>query len=134
MMKRKQTFDNIDSLLSQGVQITGNVVSAGSMRIDGQVEGKVDIKGDLVIGEQGRIKGEVRAQNLKLAGRIEGNATAMERFDLISTGIMLGDIQCSILTIDEGGTLEGTTRMGQGRELSKSNKNTFPEKAVKAGK
>lgn len=132
MMKRKQTFDDIDSLLSQGVQITGNVSSVGSMRIDGQVEGKIDIKGDLVIGEQGRVKGEVRAQNLKLAGRIEGNATAMERFDLTSTGIMMGDIQCSILTIDEGGTLEGTTHMGQSREMSKSNKSSFSEKAVKA--
>lgn len=132
MMKRKQTFDDIDSLLSQGVQITGNVNSVGSMRIDGQVEGKLDIKGDLVIGEQGRVKGEVRAKNLKLAGRIEGNAIAAERFDLTSTGIMMGDIQCTILTIDEGGTLEGTTHMGQSREMSKSTKNTLSEKTVKA--
>lgn len=131
MLKRKQSFDNIESLLSPGVEINGSIFSQGSLRIDGKVEGKVNIKGDLVIGEQGHIKGEVRAANLQLAGRIEGNAVINGRFDLTSTGVMNGDVQCSILTIDEGGKLNGNTSMGQTEERSHSGRHKYSEPADK---
>lgn len=132
MKRRRQSFENIESLLSPGVDITGNLKAQGSVRIDGQVEGKVDIKGDLIIGEQGRIKGEIKAANLKLAGRIEGNALIAGRFDLTASGVMVGDVQCNILTIEEGGQLDGTTRMGQAREKGSPGKGMTNEKNVKA--
>jgi len=131
LFKRKQAFENIESLLSPGVEITGSISSQGSVRIDGKVEGKINVKGDLIVGEQGRIKGEVRASNLQLAGRIEGNAIISGRFDLTSTGVMSGDVQCSILTIEEGGQLNGNTSMGQTEEKLHSSKLKYAEAADK---
>lgn len=132
MKRRNHNFDNIESLLSKGVEIVGNLSAQGSVRIDGKVEGKINIKGDLIIGEQGCIKGEVTAANLKLAGKIEGNAIINERFDLTSTGRMAGDVQCKVLTIDEGGLLDGTTRMGQASDRVQNGKGFAKEKAAKA--
>lgn len=131
MIKRRQSFDNIESFLSPGVEINGSITTQGSVRIDGKVEGKVNVKGDLIIGEQGRIKGEVRAANLQLAGRIDGNAVISGRFDLTSTGVMSGDVQCSILTIEEGGQLNGNTSMGQTEEKLHSSKLKYAEAADK---
>jgi len=131
LIKRRQSFDNIESFLSPGVEINGSITTQGSVRIDGKVEGKVNVKGDLIIGEQGRIKGEVRAANLQLAGRIDGNAVISGRFDLTSTGVMSGDVQCSILTIEEGGQLNGNTSMGQTEEKLHSSKLKYAEAADK---
>lgn len=127
MRRHKQSFDNIESLLSPGVEVNGTIISQGSVRIDGKIEGKVNIKGDLIIGEQGRVKGEVRAANLQLAGRIEGNAVISGRFELTSTGVMSGDVQCSVLTIDEGGQLNGNTSMGHTDEKSPGGKQKYSD-------
>jgi len=134
LIRRRQNFENIESFLSPGVEINGSIITQGSVRIDGKVEGKVNVKGDLIIGEQGRIKGEVRAANLQLAGRIEGNAIISGRFDLASTGVMAGDVQCNILTIDEGGQLNGNTSMGRTDERTHSSKLKYSEPVVDKAK
>jgi cytoskeletal protein CcmA (bactofilin family) len=131
LKRHKQSFDNIESLLSPGMEVNGSISSQGSVRIDGKVEGKVNIKGDLIIGKQGLVKGEVKAANLQLAGRIEGNAIISGRFDLTSSGMMAGDVQCSIFTIEEGGQLNGKTTMGQAEEKVSSGKNKYSEAGEK---
>lgn len=116
MWKKDNNYPNIESLISQGVEIKGEINSPGSIRIDGRVEGKLFIKGDLIVGEKGYIKGEVNADNLILAGKIEGNIDAKGRFEIKSTGTMSGDASCSIISIEEGAYLDGTSRMNKNKE------------------
>lgn len=120
MRKKERKFENIESLISPGVEIKGDIKSEGSIRIDGNVEGNLNIKGDLILGEKGKIKGEVRAENILVAGKLEGKATAGSRFEIASTGAIVGDISASTLIIDEGGLLDGNTRMARGKEQSTS--------------
>lgn len=104
-------MQGIESLISHGVEIKGQVFAQGSMRVDGKIEGQLDIKGDLFIGEKGQIKGGVKVENIILGGKIEGDVLARGRFEITSTGIMNGDVTCSTLTIEEGGLLDGTSKM-----------------------
>ncbi|MDD2619484.1 MAG: polymer-forming cytoskeletal protein [Syntrophomonadaceae bacterium] len=122
MFKKAHNYSNIESLISQGVEIKGEIKSPGSIRIDGLVEGKLSIKGDLIVGEKGFIKGDVKTDNLILAGKIEGNIEAKGRFEIKTTGTMTGDASCSILSIEEGAHLEGTSRMNKGKEKSEEKK------------
>lgn len=108
---RKKAYQNIESVIAQGVEIKGDIISQGSLRIDGAVDGKLNIKGDVILGEKGRIKGEVKVENLIVAGRVEGNVVASGRFELTSNGYMKGDVTCNIITIEEGGVLDGSSRM-----------------------
>lgn len=111
MRKKEPISSQIESLISTGVTIHGDLVSQGSIRIDGTLEGKLDIKGNLLLGEKGRIKGEVKAANFVVAGTMEGNVVVSERFEITSTGCMNGDLVSKIITIDEGGVLQGTSKM-----------------------
>lgn len=113
MGKRNRQLQGIESLISEGVEIKGQVFVQGSMRIDGRIEGQLDVKGDLVIGEKGQVKGGIKVENLVLAGKIEGDVQARGRFELTSTGTMNGDVTCSTLTIEEGGLLNGTSKMSK---------------------
>lgn len=116
MRKKERGFQGIESLISSGVEIKGDINSQGSIRIDGQVEGNLNIKGDLFLGEKGKLKGEVKAQNIMIAGRLEGKASAGTRLEIGSTGIIIGDINAATLIIDEGGLLDGNSRMARAKE------------------
>jgi cytoskeletal protein CcmA (bactofilin family) len=116
MRRKARTYENIASVIAEGVDIKGDINAQNSMRIDGSVEGKLNIKGDLVVGERGRIKGEVKVANIILAGKVEGNVAATGRLEITATGNMNGDISCSIMTIEEGGILEGSSRMSRQKE------------------
>lgn len=119
MRKKDSSFQNVESLIADGVYIKGDVKAEGSIRVDGFIEGKMEIKGDLIIGEKGQIKGEILAENLMLAGKIEGSVLCGKRCLINESGVMLGDVSCSILSIDEGGTLHGSSKMNR--------QNTAPE-------
>lgn len=121
MRKKERKFENIESLISPGVEIKGDIKSEGSIRIDGNVEGNLNIKGDLILGEKGKIKGEVRAENILVAGKLEGKASAGSRFEIATTGVIVGDISAGALIIDEGGLLDGNTRMARAKEQSTNN-------------
>ncbi|MGE5391785.1 MAG: bactofilin family protein [Deltaproteobacteria bacterium] len=108
---RKKAYQDIESVIAQGVEIKGEIISQGSLRIDGGVDGKLNVKGDIILGEKGRIKGEIKVDNLIVAGRVEGNVVASGRFEIAANGYFKGDVTCSILTIEEGGVLDGNSRM-----------------------
>ncbi len=116
MFKKDNHYANIESLISQGVEIKGEIKSPGSIRIDGMVEGKIFVKGDLIVGDKGFIKGEVKADNLVLAGKIEGNIEAKGRFEIKATGMMSGEASCGSISIEEGAYLEGTSRMNKSKD------------------
>lgn len=108
---RKKAYQDIESVIANGVEIKGDIISQGSLRIDGGVDGKLNVKGDIILGEKGRIKGEIKVDNFIVAGRVEGNVLASGRFEITANGYFKGDVTCSILTIEEGGILDGSSRM-----------------------
>ncbi len=111
MRKKESDCGEIESLISSGVVFKGELTSQGSIRVDGSLEGGIHIKGSLLLGEKGTIKGDVQAANMILAGQVEGTVTVTERLDITNTGVMLGDISARIITIEEGGMIQGNTQM-----------------------
>ena len=53
-------------------RLEGNVVSAGSLRIDGQVKGQINADGDVVLSPQSQVEADIRSQNVSVAGRFTG--------------------------------------------------------------
>ncbi len=113
LRKKDNSFQNVESLIADGVYIKGDLKAEGSIRVDGFIEGKVEIQGDVIIGQKGQIKGEIQAENLMLAGKIDGSLNCKQRCVINETGVMLGDVSCSLLSIDEGGMLHGASRMNR---------------------
>ena len=121
MRKKERSFQGIESLIASGVEVKGDIVSQGSIRIDGYVEGNLNIKGDLILGEKGKLKGEAKAQNIMIAGGLEGKANAGTRLEIAATGAIIGDINAAILIIDEGGLLDGNSRMARAKDHNSDN-------------
>ncbi|MQX37551.1 bactofilin family protein [Roseospira navarrensis] len=98
----------VPSIVSADLTVTGDLVSAGEIQIDGRVEG--DIKcASLIIGIAGAVTGEVSAQTVRMHGTVSGQVIAKSVF-LASTARMVGDVTHESLAIEPGAFMEGHCR------------------------
>jgi cytoskeletal protein CcmA (bactofilin family) len=94
--------------IGQNVTIEGRVVSNQDIRIDGRVQGAIEVgQHELVLGPGAELKADVNARTILVGGRLEGDVTATERIQIQATGILLGDIVVPRLIIQDGGVLRG---------------------------
>jgi cytoskeletal protein CcmA (bactofilin family) len=97
--------------LSSGVSIDGSVKCQSELLIDGAVEGTIDSKGTLTIGEHARINGEVKARSIIVKGTVEGDIFASERCELTAGCTLRGDIEAPRLVVDENATFIGSAKI-----------------------
>lgn len=125
-MAKEIESTNAINLISAGTQVKGDVESNSGIRIDGQLTGKMDIKGKVVIGASGQILGDIICQTLEVSGLITGNIHAAELVSLKATARMNGEITTRKLAIDPGAVFSGTCRMDT--EPDAKRKEVVPEK------
>ena len=105
------------ALLSRGVSIKGSVKFLNELLLDGEVEGTIVSIGTLTIGEQARVRGEIRTKSVKVRGRLEGNIFATERCELQANCTVRGDIETPRLVVNENVTFLGSAKVGTGKSL-----------------
>lgn len=110
--------ERVTSVLGPGVNWMGQITGSGGIRIEGTFEGKIQLRGLLVVGETGRITCEnVVASTVIVAGAIKGNITA-EKLDIRSTGRVWGDVVTVSFSTEEGAFLRGQIRMEESIDLT----------------
>ncbi len=110
-MSKEIESTNAINLISAGTRVKGDVESNSGIRIDGQLQGKMDVKGKVVIGASGQITGDVICQTLEISGQITGNIHAADLVSLKSTARVNGEIITRKLAIEPGAVFSGTCRM-----------------------
>jgi cytoskeletal protein CcmA (bactofilin family) len=100
------------NLIGNGTNIVGDMSSNGDMRIDGTLKGNVTISGKLVVGQTGRIEGQVTCQNADVSGEINGTVTVSELLALKASSKVIGDIITGKISIEPNATFTGTCNMG----------------------
>ncbi len=104
----------LSSLIAEGVEITGDVVFTGGMRIDGRVNGNVigrslDGKAPalLVLSDKGRIEGSVRCGDAVINGSVVGDLEVEHLLELQSEARVSGTIRYRQLQLDVGAAVQG---------------------------
>ncbi|MCX6224988.1 MAG: polymer-forming cytoskeletal protein [Bacteroidia bacterium] len=110
-MTKEIELTNAINLISAGTQVKGDIESNSGIRIDGQLNGKMEIKGKVVIGASGHILGDIICQTLEVSGQITGIIHAADLVSLKSTARINGEIITRKLAIDPGAIFTGTCRM-----------------------
>jgi cytoskeletal protein CcmA (bactofilin family) len=100
-----------ETILGREVQLRGNLVSSGILRIEGKVEGEIAHDGDVIIGETGAVTAKIRATRVAIGGAVTGNVEAEGRVELLPTAKVRGDIKAGELIVAEGAMLNGTVDM-----------------------
>lgn len=106
--------DRIDTLISAGTRFEGNLAFSGGLRIDGEVKGNVIATPGqpsvLVIGEHGRVQGEVRAARMIVCGVVSGSIFASELLELHPRARVSGELRYGALEVHPGAVLEVALR------------------------
>lgn len=96
-----------ETVLSNQIKLEGRLQSTSNIKFDGEMLGDVTTDGDMSLGQNGRVKGNVRGRNVVVGGTIQGNVSTSGRLEILATGKVFGDIVVGSLIIDEGGILRG---------------------------
>ena len=115
--------------VGKSVVIKGELNGSEDLTIEGQVEGKIELKEHvLTIGSNGKIQAEVFAKALIVLGEVNGNIAASEKVDIRDGGSVDGDIVSPRIAIAEGAHFRGSVDM-QRKSVQQS---TQPRPAVQA--
>jgi cytoskeletal protein CcmA (bactofilin family) len=110
----KSTMSSNKNILSSDVEIKGSLKFSNDLIIDGRIEGEVSSDGNLTIGENAYVSGEVKTKSVVIFGKVQGNITVGERCELKSNATLEGDIVAGTLAIEEGATFMGKSSVGAG--------------------
>jgi cytoskeletal protein CcmA (bactofilin family) len=114
--RRVAPRESKESVVAQGITITGKIEGAGHVRISGRFEGDVHIQGDLTIETGAKLTGGIRAESVNIAGEIAGNIDSAQKVELLSSGILEGDLKAGTLTVAAGSRMRGRVECGWGDE------------------
>jgi len=106
----------LEVIIGSETVIKGEIISKGTVRIDGRFEGNLAAE-SVIVGEGGYLLGDITSRTLLAAGRITGNVHSNESVEIQPKGEVCGDIYTTRLTVADGGVFEGRSYMQKNREL-----------------
>ena len=115
--RRPAPRDAKESVIASDITITGKIDGTGHVRIAGRFEGDVHIQGDLTIDAGAKLTGSVRANSVTIGGEIEGNIESAASVELLTSGVLNGDLKAAMLTVASGSRMRGRVEFGWGDEV-----------------
>lgn len=106
-----------NSVIGKDNCFSGEFRSDGLLRIDGNYRGVVKGYGVVLVGEAGKIVGDIYATSVRIGGKIKGNVYALERVDILSTGKLIGDMTTKRCFAEEGMMFTGQGKIVPQKEL-----------------
>ena len=114
-----------ESLIAADLTIEGKIDGAGSVRIHGKFKGDVNVQGDLTIEAGAKVTGGVHADKVIVSGELEGNIDSASRVELLPSGVIIGDVKATSMTVAAGARMRGQADFGwddaKGGKAVKSN-------------
>lgn len=97
--------------LDSGSKISGKLMFEGATRIDGQVDGEINAKESLIIGESAVVTAQIKANAIVVAGKVSGDIIAAQRLEIRPTARVIGNLTAPVLIVHEGAMFEGHCSM-----------------------
>ena len=99
--------------IGKSVVIKGDISGGGSLYLDGELEGNVELKGSLTVGPEGRVRANMQARSIVVQGRVEGDLYGLERTELKKSATVVGDIYTPRIAIEDGMSLTGSVHVNK---------------------
>lgn len=98
---------SINTFVGLGSAVSGDMRVSGFTRIDGDVDGNLEVNGKIILGERSRVRGNITAKSAIVGGIVEGNITAPEKVQLFASAAVIGDIATHRLELAEEVVFQG---------------------------
>jgi len=125
-LKASSASEEISAYLGKETVFEGKMTFEGVFRLDGRLDGEIFESGILIIGETAHVRGKIGVNTLVVNGVVEGEAIVKERTEIHATGRLIGTLTTPVLTVNEGGILDGTCRMQTPSADAEEPQGSFP--------
>lgn len=99
------------SIVAPDLVITGDLESAGVVKVEGRVQGLVRAGQQVLVALGAVIEGNVETREAVVGGTVYGSIHAAERVEIQPHAVVEGDIVTSNLLVQEGGRVNGVVTM-----------------------
>lgn len=111
MAKKKEEHEEKILDVDASMQGTISFKDPVNLRINGSFEGKLETRGNLTIGENARVKANIRGDRLIIAGKVTGDIEAAETLSVIAPAEIRGNLITPRLSVGDGAVIEGHVTM-----------------------
>lgn len=95
--------------IGKSVIIKGELSGSEDLYLDGEVEGSIVLNGNsLTVGPNGRVRAHIKAREVVVHGKVDGNILNAERVELRTSAAVLGDITSQRIMIEDGAYFKGS--------------------------
>ena len=103
---------------NKGTIVTGDISTETDLRIEGIINGEINAVGKVVIGQTGEVKGNIRAGECAVEGKLFGNVYAKNLLIIKSTAKIEGDLIYKKLVVEEGALIKGSLIVDESNSAS----------------
>jgi cytoskeletal protein CcmA (bactofilin family) len=93
---------NDESILGPTTRVTGRVSGTGSLRVEGQVRGDVDVGGEAQIASGGSVEGNISASRLDVSGSLQGDVRVEGAVVIRKGAVVRGELHGAEVAIEPG--------------------------------
>jgi len=93
-------------LACAGVKLKGEIMSCGTLTVEGEVDAKVRAR-QIIVATGGIVVGKADVVQAEIAGRFEGILNVTGKLTIRRTGVFSGQVTYGQLEIEPGGELRG---------------------------
>ena len=111
--QEKRSVDNekIETVIGSDCVFEGIILLNNSMLVQGNIKGKVESKGQVILGKESRVEADIVSNQVMVNGSVKGNIVAYEQLNVGATGRIRGNVEARSVSIALGGLLDGFCHM-----------------------
>lgn len=98
--------------IGEQISIEGRIQSEEHLVIEGMLKGNVEMeKHNFTVGSNGRVDGEIRAQNVSISGQLQGIINALGKVEVTKEADFFGDIKAKSISVEDGAYFKGSIEL-----------------------
>lgn len=99
------------SSIGEGSTFIGSFSGGENIVVRGNVQGESDVQGAIVIASSGEWIGQMKADVVVVAGRVEGDISARQKIEILDGAIIRGNLVCPAIAMETGAIHDGHLSM-----------------------
>lgn len=99
------------NFIGAGTTVKGKISTNDDVRIDGKVEGDINTKTKVIVGDNGKVIGEIQANSATISGNIDGSVVTKESITLMKNSQVTGNVSTKNLVVETGAFVNGNIKM-----------------------
>ncbi len=101
------------SIVAPNARWHGTLHSDGAVQVFGRVDGDGIVAVDLLVAAGAEVNASITATNLTVAGKVNGAITCSNRFEVLSSGEVHGEVISPAIIVHEGAQVVGMLGMSE---------------------